>query len=143
MNKLPCALAFGLFALGRAAAQPPQQQALTELVHSFEEARHDFDLLTITRLVASDYVEVSPLGEVDPRDRMLGFYVPAKKVPAPPMALSELAVRSFGDSAAVLGKLTYTVPGHPLELRVTYLAHREVSGWKLVSVQYTGIHAAH
>lgn len=115
------------------------QPALTRLVQRFTQAQHDFDLPTLKSLTAENYVEVSPVGEVDPRDKMLGFYAPDKKSEAPPLTLSDLTVRVFGESAAVIAKISYDIPGHPMEIRGTFMAHHEASGWKLVSIQYTGI----
>jgi ketosteroid isomerase-like protein len=129
-------LAVATLLIGAPAAE---REALTNLVRSFTQAQHDFDLATLRALTAENYVEVSPLGEVDARDKMLGFYAPDQKIAAPPVTVTDFSVRLFGDSAAVIAKITYDVPGHPMTMRGTYIAHREASGWKLVSVQCTAI----
>ena len=115
------------------------EPSLTSLVQRFIRAQHDFDVPTLKSVTAENYVEVSPVGEVDARDKMLSFYAPDKKSEAPLLTVSDLNVRVFGDSAVVIGKISYDIPGHPMQVRGTFMAHHEISGWKLVSVQYTGI----
>ncbi len=143
MRRLTLALLPVLLLFGGAKAHSTPNQQVQELVQRFEQARHEFDLPAITSMVASDYVEISPLGEVDPHDKMLGYYAPDKKVPAPPMTLDEIEVRTFGDSAAVIARLTYTMAGQSNALRSSYIAHHERGGWKLVHVQYTPLRPGH
>ena len=42
-------------------------------------AQETFDATQLDQLLAPDYIEISPLGEVDPRAKVLGFYAPDKK----------------------------------------------------------------
>jgi len=119
-------------------------QALTTLVQRFTKAQQSFDPATLKELTSEDYVEVSPIGDVDSRARMLGFYNPDKKIEAPAIDVKEVDVRRFGNAAVVIAKLSYDMRGpdnksHTMELRSTFVAYRSSSGWKLVSSQYTGI----
>ena len=142
-----CVLALGIVLCGLtqagARAQEPSTQ-VADVVKQFIEAQHTFDLTAITRLTAPTYVEISPLGEVDPREKMLGFYTPDKKQPAPATAVDTPDVRLYGDTAIATTKLGFDAPGPDgnavkREMRAVFLVHREGGMWKLVSAQYTGI----
>lgn len=123
------------------------QGPIVEAVRAFVTAQHDFDLAKITALTTDDYVEVSPLGEVDPRDKMLGFYAPDKKVAGPAITMGDATVRMIGDRAAIVViSVSYdiTPPGQPprtVSLRAAFVAQRIGGGWKLASAQYTPIRA--
>lgn len=107
----------------------------TALVDAFLTAQRTFDQPALARLTAPDYVEISPLGEVDPRDKMLGFYAPDKKHAAADITVSERTVRTSGDTALVTAKLSFG----PGALRVVYVARQREAGWQLVSAQFTPI----
>ena len=122
-----------------AGGQPPPRE-LTALVERFTRAQQGFDQPTLAKLTEESYIEISPLGEVDPRAKMLGFYAPEKKTAVPPLAtLSELDVRVYGDAGVVIAKLHWDLPGRAVEMRTTFVAHHGSEGWKLVSTAYTGI----
>lgn len=136
------ALAQSTTALAKAvAAQGP----IVATVDAFITAQHDFDLAKITALTTEDYVEISPLGGVDPRERMLGFYAPDKKVAGPAITMGDTTVRMVGDRAAiVVTTVSYAItpPGQPprtVSLRAVFVAQRAGTGWKLASAQYTPI----
>ena len=120
----------------------PPTAALTQLVERFSKAQQAFDVATLRDLTAEDYVEVSPLGEVDPRDKMLGFYAPEHKVDPPEMSIQDNQVRVFGDIGVVLARISYTMKGldsqpHTHDLRATFVARKTSEGWKLVSTSFT------
>ena len=141
LQPLP-ALAQSNTALARLVAR---QGPIVEAVRAFVAAQHDFDLAKITALTADDYVEISPLGEVDPRDKMLGFYVPDKKVAAPAVTMGDATITMLDDRAAiVVTSISYDIapPGQAartISLRAVFVARRADGGWKLVSAQYTPI----
>jgi len=119
-------------------------QALIHLVESFSQAQRTFDVAALASLTTDDYVEVSPLGEVDPREKMLGFYAPEHKVDAPEMVIEDTRVRVYGDTGVVLAKLSYSMKGideqrHTSELRGTFVARKTPDGWKLASSSFTPI----
>ena len=127
------------------AALVARQGPVVELVHAFIKAQHDFDLAKIAALTVEDYAEISPLGEVDPRDKMFGFYAPDKKTAGPALQIGATTVTMVGERAALaVTSITYDVasPGQPtrtISLRAAFVAERTGSGWKLVSAQYTPI----
>src|SRR5262245_7898698 len=102
-----------LLAVSNAFAQTPRPQAAIEvLLKQFVEAQRSFDLKQIDASLAPDYVEISPVGEVDPRAKVLTFYAPEKRVAdAPEAALDEINTRMYGDMAVTIARLTYQMKG--------------------------------
>lgn len=139
-----------LCATAQASPKQPQkatrtEQELTVLVKQFAEAIRQYDVATIEQLLAPDYIEVSPAGEVDERAKVISFYQPqAQKAPAPESVLvDELKVRSYGEFAVILARQSFklSISGQTREvaMRVTYVCRRQKDRWQLVSAQYTGI----
>jgi ketosteroid isomerase-like protein len=126
-----------------ASAREDAVAAVTSVTGKFLEAQRSFDLPAIRALTADNYTEISPAGELDDREKMLGFYAPDKKTQAPPLTVDHEQTRVFGDVAVQTVKLTYTMNagGQPrtMALRATLVAHKRAGEWKLVSAQYTGI----
>lgn len=135
----------------RASNQPPaaikknqQSIEIVRLTDAFIKAQHDFDQDQLRALTADDYVEISPIGEVDPREKMIGFYDPAKKAEGPSMTIGERTIRMIGgDNAIAVTSIAFAVPSKDgprmVALRTVFVAHRERGRWKLVSAQYTPI----
>jgi ketosteroid isomerase-like protein len=128
---------------------PPAQAAtdtaapVTELVQRFTSAQAAMDAPTLAALTADNYIEVSPVGEVDPREKMLTFYVKDDKRSLPAMKVEDSTTRVLGDTAVVIAKITYSrvIEGQPRDfsLRSTFVAAKTGGTWKLVSAQYTPI----
>ena len=130
--------------MSTAVAQSAAVGEVSHLVASFRAAEQGYDAPALAKLISSQYVEVSPAGEVDAHDRFLGFYTPDKKAEWPPMSAGEEQVRVFGDTAIDVLKFTYTMaaPGgatRMMEVRASFVAQRESGTWKLIGAQYTGI----
>ena len=134
-----------------AVARPTaaQDAPLVKLIEDQAKAVTAFDQRALAALTAPDYREISPVGDVDERAAMLGFYAPANKVPAPAVDVGEVDVRRFGDMAVMSARITYTMaaaPGiaapPPRALRAGYVARRYGPAWKLVSAQFTPIRGA-
>lgn len=122
---------------------------VTGVVQRFIQAQKSYDPPTLKELTADNYVEVSPLGEIDTRDAMLGFYDPAQKVDVPSASVSDQSIRIFGDTAIDIAAIKYEVavsgkPSHDVMIRATFVAVRQQGVWKLASAQYNTIqpHAA-
>ena len=120
-----------------------EDRELTELIEQLTDAQGSFDVATLDRIFTSDYIEISPAGEFDPRDKVLGFYKPEMKPPAnalPKVELSEHSIRRNGNHAIVIVKITYTMgTAPPRSMRATFVCRKEKSSWKIASSQYTGI----
>ena len=122
-------------------------QELTALVKQMAEAQTKFDAATLDKIYTADFIEISPAGEVDPRDKVLGFYKPEAKPPGemPSVTTDEFMIRTYGNFAVVIVRLTYapaaTAPAArpPFSIRVTIVCRKEKGVWKIGSSQYTGI----
>jgi uncharacterized protein (TIGR02246 family) len=136
------------FASSRAQTPGDAEHQVLALVQRFTDAQTSFDVSALRDLTADDYVEVSPVGDVDPRAKMLGFYAPENKMTGVTVTLSEPQVRLFADDTAiVIEKLTYILPGpnnipRTNEMRGTFVARKTPTGWKLISTQFTGLRSA-
>ena len=129
----------------------PNSAALTNVVNQMTAAQTRYDAAALRDLVTSDYVEVSPLGEVDPLDKFLSFYSPEAKAAAgnvkAAVEASELDIREYGKFAIVIARLTYSVSAEgrtlpPRSIRATYVMRKEKGKWRVASAQYTGIRPA-
>lgn len=134
-----------------AAAQPGAESqasnALVRIVEEFTRAQQAFDAGKLAGLTTPDYLEISPVGEVDSREKMLAVYAPDKKSAAPELAMSDVTVRIFGDAAVLIARIAYTMqsPGQPVRtaaLRASFVARRVSGDWKIASAHYTGIRPA-
>lgn len=144
-------IAFIFFLVVTASLVPGQSSsksdaALVNLIKQMTDAQLAYDVPALDRIFTSDYIEISPVGEFDPRDKVLGFYKPELKPSgvAPKLEISEHSFRSYGKIAIVIVKLTYTmtVDGKvmpPRNMRATFVCRQEKGLWKIASAQYTGI----
>jgi ketosteroid isomerase-like protein len=128
-------LCLALIAAAPAVAATPQATSPADVVSSFIAAQRGFDRPALERLTAPDYVEISPIGEVDPREKMLGFYTPDKRQPTPEIVTTERDVRVHGDTALVTARLSIG----PRAMRGVYVARRDAGVWRLISAQFTPI----
>ncbi|WP_313166167.1 nuclear transport factor 2 family protein [Massilia oculi] len=141
------AILLGWIVMAPLAAQAaPAVDAVQDVVQRFTAAQANFDPVTLEALSADNYIEISPLGEVDPREKMLTFYVKKDDKPRTAILLDELTTRVLGDTAVTIGRVSYsmTVGGQSrtFALRSTFVAQRQGDAWKLVSAQYTPIRPA-
>lgn len=95
-------------------------------------------------MMAPEYQEVSPVGEVDSRARVIGFYAADKKSAAPPMTITETVARPVGTIGVVTMRIAYSMPGKDGQmqtraLRAGFVARRIKGDWQFVSLQFTPI----
>lgn len=139
-----------LLAAGMAVsnAQSKHDPALKALVAQMVNAQTEYDAKTLDAILTADYIEISPLGEFDPREKVLGFYTPEAKSAAAGVTAAveaaEQSIRSYGKFGVVIARLNYTMsmngkPLPPRSIRATYVMKKEKGGWKIASAQYTGI----
>ena len=134
------------FSAGLVRAQTPRPQAFIEvLLQTFVEAQRTFDVRQLDQVLAADYVEISPAGEVDPRAEVLSFYAPEKKVAdAPAATLDEISTRVYEQTAVTIARLTYQMKAPDgtvmaRAMRCVFVTRIVDGKWKLVSSQYTPI----
>ncbi|KQN29090.1 hypothetical protein ASE88_08955 [Sphingomonas sp. Leaf38] len=127
-------------------AQSVDQDAkvLVQKAEAFIRVRNQFDQAAMAAMMAPDYQEVSPVGEVDSRDRVIGFYAADKKSLAPPMTITETVARPAGTIGVVTMRIAYTMPGKDGQtqthaLRAGFVARRIDGDWQFVSLQLTPI----
>jgi ketosteroid isomerase-like protein len=149
-HRFPSALAGFLLAASLSASHGVSaQEALSgdargaaDAVGKFLDAQAHYDVPALRALTAEQFVEISPLGEVDPRDKMLGFYAKDAPPGAPIPVIDERQVRVFGDSAIVTVRINFTISGQSRSLRSSFLARKEGAQWKIVSAQHTPMRPA-
>jgi uncharacterized protein (TIGR02246 family) len=131
-----------------AFAQSKEDDALKSLVKQMTDAQQNYDAAALDKILTADYIEISPIGEFDPREKVLGFYKPELKPPADKMTVSteatEFSIRVYEKFAVVITRLNYTMtrdgkPIPPPSIRVTLVCKKEKGAWKIASAQYTGI----
>lgn len=128
------------------SAQSKDVAALENLILQQIEAQRAFDRAKLDSIVTSDYIEISPVGEFDPRAKMLDFYKPELKTSEVEVKhqLNEFSTRVYGKFGIVIVRIDYTMvkDGNPLpprSLRATFVCRTESGKWKIASAQFTGI----
>ncbi|MRV75399.1 DUF4440 domain-containing protein [Duganella sp. FT92W] len=136
----------GFIMYTQAVAAELPSSPLADLVRAHAEAQRNFDQARLQALTTDDYIEVSPVGELDSREKMLTFYAPGQQRPAPTVQVQDTVVRLMGphnDMALVVAKLVYTMEAEgqarSFAMRASYVAQQKDHQWKLVSAHYTGI----
>jgi len=104
-------------------------RSVNDLVQRFTQAQQKMDVPTLQALTAENYIEVSPLGEVDTRDKMLTFYVKKDdRQVLPATTVEDMTTRLFGDAAVVIAKVSYAsvIEGQSrtFSLRSTFVAEK-------------------
>ena len=131
-----------------AFAQSKDDESLKALVRQMTDAQSAYDAAALDKIFTSDYIEISPVGEFDPREKVLGFYKPELNPPAGKMSAvteaTEFSIRNYGKFAIVITRLNYTVTMDgktlpPRSIRAMIVCRKEKGAWKIASVQYTGI----
>lgn len=121
---------------------------IASVIGELTTAQKNYDAAALDRLFAADYVEISPVGELDDRARVLSFYTPDKRDPLNGELISymveELTTRIYGDTAVAVARLPFTMKmpdGQTTSraFRCTFVLVRDGSSWKVASAQYTGI----
>ena len=128
--------------------QTKDDEALRSLIKQMTAAQAAYDAAALDGLLTADYIEISPVGEFDPREKVLGFYKAELKPPAEKMTATteatDFSIRRYGDVAIVITRLNYTITSEgkslpPRSMRGTFVCLREKNVWKIASAQYTGI----
>jgi hypothetical protein len=119
-------------------------QNLGQRAEAFVRVRNQFDQAAMIAMMAPEYQEVSPVGEVDSREQVIGFYAADKKSAAPPMTITETIARPAGTLGVVTMRIAYTIPGmdgqiQTRALRAGFVARRIKGDWQFVSLQFTPI----
>ena len=123
---------------------------MATVVQKLVTAQKNYDPKALDALFTTDYIEISPAGEFDPREKVLGFYKPELKPDPLKMTstvdVTEYSIRSYGNFAIAIARFNYAMsadgkPLPPRSIRATIALKKDNSDWKIVSAQYTGIRA--
>ena len=113
------------------------------LVEAHVKAQVTYDKLSLARLTHSHYFEISPVGEFDTREKMLGFYDTPRNAPGPEVSVQEWEVRQFGSNVMASSKLQFKMrigeQTREFAMRATYQLCDEGGQAKICSAHYTPI----
>lgn len=140
-------LSFLLFGVTSSSfAQKGETSSLESLIKQHVDAQTAFDRARLDEITSADYIEISPVGEFDPKAKMLDFYKSEMKPNGIEVGtrLSEFSTRAYDKFGVVIVRIDYTMtrggsPMPPRSMRATFACRKEKGGWKIVSAQYTGI----
>ena len=112
-----------------------------KLVERHIKAQAEFDQATLAAITHSKFVEISPKGELDEREKMLSFYSADKKTKAPEMTMREVSKRDFGETQFIVMVLSYQIAmqnqTRQFQMRASFVTCKENKEWKICSAQYT------
>ena len=135
-------------------AAPPSQAApavkdVTAQTRRYFDAVRRNDAAELDGIFSPDYVEVSPLGQVDKRAQVVGFYQVASRAQTgqpselADVTVDDLVVSVYGDVAVVIAGESFkmSVAGKPVArpVRSTLVWHRRAGVWTLVASHHTAI----
>lgn len=146
-RSLLLAISLALASPAVSAFDSADEAALLKAAQSVVDAQIRFDVATLAAVLAPDYLEVSPVGDVDARDEVLGFYsaqareqMRAAGMEPVSAALSDVRAAIDGDHARVIALNTATLKlngaGQQRSLRAVLQFRRIDGAWKLASAVY-------
>ncbi len=134
-----------LFSL-TAFSQSKTEQEVISIAKQAAVAQENYDTAALEKFYASDYIEISPKGEIDERAKAIGFYkiedVEKAKAKTPKYILDEFKVRHYGKYAMIISRFSFGTknnpgkPPFPVGL-VLYALRKEKGAWKIYSAQFT------
>lgn len=135
-----------LFLTIPAFSQNAKNEELIAVIKKAAEAQENYDPITLDKIYASDYIEISPKGEIDEREKAIGFYkvddVEKAKSRTPRYILDDFKVRNYGKYAMIISRFSFAFkndlskPPTPVGL-VLYGLRKEKGVWKIYSAQFT------
>jgi uncharacterized protein (TIGR02246 family) len=149
-TKLLIAVAFLFLTAAISNAQGPNKNeaSLKALIDQMTTAQSSYDTTTLESIFTADYIEISPVGEFDPRAKVIGFYGPEAKAAMNGMSVTAeedfRSIRLYGDTAVVIAELSFLMSkdgksAPPRKMMLTTVCRKEKGKWKIASTQYTGI----
>lgn len=133
---------------GGAFAQNAKNDEVIAVAKKMALAQESYDPATLEQIYASDYIEISPKGEVDERAKAIGFYkvddAETARSKSPRYILSDFNVRHYGKFAIVIATFSFgskTDATRPPMVagRVVYALRKEKGAWKIYSAQFTPV----
>lgn len=135
-------LYFGFFSYV-AHAQSIKGEQAKNIVEQHVKAQLAFDVDTLNQLTHSRYFEISPAGEFDPKEKMLGFYAKKGNGPRPELHISDWEVRELTTSTVISARLNYKMQlgeqTRQFSMRASYVLCQESNVSKVCTAHYTPI----
>ena len=133
---------FSTIATSATAAGTSEIASVERVVERFNAARAAFDEGALAETLAPDYQEISPVGDVDDRAEVLGFYRADQRRAGPAIAHGDRRTSLHGAFAVETERLSFTMTrpdgvSATRSMRVRYVVVRSGRGWRLLSAQYT------
>ena len=142
---------FALFTFTLASAAQTRSNsddAAKALIDRMTTAQAAYDPKTLDAIFTSDFIEISPAGEFDPRAKVLDFYKPENAVKAAGISVTVeedlRSARFYGDTAVVIVELTFNMNRNGTamparKMMLTAVLRKEKKEWKIASAQYTAV----
>lgn len=125
--------------------------AVVAVVTRFVHAQTDYDQPSLDEILTLDYTEISPLGQVDSRSAVIGFYSKEAARNAASFGISqtaelgEIAIDIGNDWAWVTAREEVIVDRRGTKrstlFRVSFFLRKSSAGWRIQGAQYTPVHA--
>lgn len=124
------------------------EATLRTLVKRMLDAQVAYDPTELDKVFSADYIEISPVGEFDPREKVMSFYGPEAKQAAAGISTTaeatDFSIRQYDKFAVVITAVKYGIaregtPLPPRSIRATIVCRKDKGEWKIMSAQYTGI----
>ena len=126
-----------------AHAQTNTAEQAKSLVEQHVKAQLAFDVDALNQLTHSRYFEVSPVGELDAKEKMLSFYAKKGNGPVPELQIADWQVREWPATTIISTRLNYKMQlgeqSRQFAMRATYVLCQEDARVKICSAQYTPI----
>jgi len=136
------------FTMTSSFAQSKEDETLKSLINKMTDAQINYKPEILDKIFTMDFIEISPLGEFDSREKVLSFYKPELKPPANKISTkveaTDFSIRNYDKFAIVITQLNFTVTNNetklpPRAMRATIVCRKEKGVWKIASAQYTSI----
>lgn len=116
LSSLTLGILFSAMVSAEAPKPAADSLALENLAQEYVAAQFGFERARLEAISSPAFVEISPKGEVDERETMLGFYDSSKARPAPPFELDDVVVRISGNTAVITQRLTIGTPPRAMSM---------------------------
>lgn len=122
--------------------------AAKALIDRMTTAQAAYDPKTLDAIFTSDFIEISPAGEFDPRAKVLDFYNPENAAKAVGISVTVdediRSARFYGDTAVVIAELAFNMSRNGTvmparKMMLTAVLRKEKKEWKIASAHYTAV----
>ena len=135
------------FLIALCANQIPTEDPALTTIRSYIQATLDFKPEVLETILHTDYIEISPLGDVDNRKKTISYYQPELKLNTPvpdSFSISEEIIRHpEPKTSVVIYQITYKIvkgdQSVNFAVRATTVVKQNAQGWQIYSNHFTAI----